>query len=598
MLPHQLTTLKLIKGKLLNCVNVFVKPSTASHELNGYKLIKLLSDQTVRDTGFVGIYKDSEGKDVFIKTHNFKVKDLDYEYLSNEAFILRILSKYDERVFFPKYVGYIENKCSVSVVSSMLDGNSMEKLGIKDPTVIKSNIYKSLSYLESVSKKLSDEDKGKLPKRTYGLLFLTFLFFWVRALVKDIKIRTGLLKAFFSFYKYYLSANGNREDLYLTHRDLYPSNILIDQKGNTYIVDWENAVLSDRLGDLSYIPRIFFNELSEKEHMEIIRNYIKTEEEKKRFIALTVFNTIQTLALYSKSHEYYETAVNYLESIFNFYIPVLFTKKSLFEHIYARTLTAIYYLNKIFPPFAKLFRPHVILCYHSISNDGWRFSTKIEDFRKQMDILVSKYKVVPLNNLLLKCKNEKCASITFDDGYENNYMNAKPVLDEKKTTATIFMLGDVKKANRYTMDNALALMSKEQVIGLHNCGWEIGYHTKTHADLAKSSRGELQEEIYDGKKEFENNMGFTLNYFAYPFGNYDSETIKMLEKAGFTAAFTVDGYSFKVNNKMLINRIPIEGTLTSKQFEAMISPLGIINISLLLKVLKIKAKIMKGNIYI
>src|SRR3972149_10161615 len=172
MLPHQLTTLKLIKGKLLNCVNVFVKPSTASHELNGYKLIKLLSDQTVRDTGFVGIYKDSEGKDVFIKTHNFKVKDLDYEYLSNEAFILRILSKYDERVFFPKYVGYIENKCSVSVVSSMLDGNSMEKLGIKDPTVIKSNIYKSLSYLESVSKKLSDEDKGKLPKRTYGLLFL------------------------------------------------------------------------------------------------------------------------------------------------------------------------------------------------------------------------------------------------------------------------------------------------------------------------------------------------------------------------------------------------------------------------------------------
>jgi peptidoglycan/xylan/chitin deacetylase (PgdA/CDA1 family) len=94
---------------------------------------------------------------------------------------------------------------------------------------------------------------------------------------------------------------------------------------------------------------------------------------------------------------------------------------------------------------------NLIICYHSIeSKEDWRFETSIINFKEQVKRLNKKFKIVPLSELIndSNVSNRPRASITFDDGYENVYLNALPILSKLGLTGTMFIIGDSKMAVR------------------------------------------------------------------------------------------------------------------------------------------------------
>lgn len=94
----------------------------------------------------------------------------------------------------------------------------------------------------------------------------------------------------------------------------------------------------------------------------------------------------------------------------------------------------------------------VILRYHSVSDDqGWAgeyiqrsLVTPPEVFDRQMAHISSRYRVVPLSEIARSLKggesvDRRCVAVTFDDGYEDNYRNAFPILRRHGLPATFFV---------------------------------------------------------------------------------------------------------------------------------------------------------------
>lgn len=262
----------------------------------------------------------------------------------------------------------------------------------------------------------------------------------------------------------------------------------------------------------------------------------------------------------------------------------LLQNRSLYEHINLAVLNVLGYVMNIFT-FLKKTDQSFILCYHSISDNGWRFSTPVEEFEKQIKYLKEHYEIKSLAEIL---EGKKGVAITFDDGYEDNYTEALPILKKYGVTATVFIIGDPKNVHREKLENGLELMNLSQVLLLKEAGWEIGFHTVTHPSLIELTEEEQSKEIINGKKETETKLGIEMNYFAYPLGLYNKSIIKKVKEASFKAAFTVNGGMVSTRNLYTVDRIGVEGTFTFHQFKAFISPLGIFITRQFMKILQLK----------
>jgi peptidoglycan/xylan/chitin deacetylase (PgdA/CDA1 family)/CelD/BcsL family acetyltransferase involved in cellulose biosynthesis len=85
-----------------------------------------------------------------------------------------------------------------------------------------------------------------------------------------------------------------------------------------------------------------------------------------------------------------------------------------------------------------------ILYYHRVNNDNDPFSPAIsmELFEAEMRYIGRRYNVVSLPRLIQHLENrerENVVAITFDDGYEDNYRNAFPILQRYRLPATVFL---------------------------------------------------------------------------------------------------------------------------------------------------------------
>jgi peptidoglycan/xylan/chitin deacetylase (PgdA/CDA1 family) len=86
-----------------------------------------------------------------------------------------------------------------------------------------------------------------------------------------------------------------------------------------------------------------------------------------------------------------------------------------------------------------------ILLYHQVNDEQDPFfpAVPVKVFAAQMEILGTYFKVFPLKELVERAeKNDippNAVAITFDDGYQDNYENAFPILKQFDFPATIFL---------------------------------------------------------------------------------------------------------------------------------------------------------------
>ena len=89
----------------------------------------------------------------------------------------------------------------------------------------------------------------------------------------------------------------------------------------------------------------------------------------------------------------------------------------------------------------------LVLIYHRVNDQARRFAIEAVSttlFENQMRYLSQYFRVLPLDEVVNRLREgrdlpRRAVAITFDDGYEDNYVNAFPLLRKYRLPATIFL---------------------------------------------------------------------------------------------------------------------------------------------------------------
>jgi peptidoglycan/xylan/chitin deacetylase (PgdA/CDA1 family) len=88
-------------------------------------------------------------------------------------------------------------------------------------------------------------------------------------------------------------------------------------------------------------------------------------------------------------------------------------------------------------------------------------------------------------------------------------------------------------ANRPLMPDELKAFSIHPLI-------TIGNHTQDHVILSRVDRAIAKEQIYGAQRDLHSIIGHEPSSFAFPNGNYNDETIRLLDEMGFKLGFSCD----------------------------------------------------------
>ncbi len=180
------------------------------------------------------------------------------------------------------------------------------------------------------------------------------------------------------------------------------------------------------------------------------------------------------------------------------------------------------------------------------------------DFKGQMDWLAENGYTGITMAQLFKYWDEgfklpaKPVVISFDDGYPSHDKTARPVLAKHHWPGVLFL----EERNVNSPETGLTQTMVNKLIA---SGWEIGSHTINHPDLTTLGPEELQTEVAGSREEIETRFKVKVDFFCYPAGKYNDDVVKAVEKAGYTAAVTVDEGIAKPGNAFRLPRIRING---------------------------------------
>ena len=169
-----------------------------------------------------------------------------------------------------------------------------------------------------------------------------------------------------------------------------------------------------------------------------------------------------------------------------------------------------------------------ILMYHSISEEDetkvhayYRTSTSPQVFTQHMQHLRDLgYRTIALADAARLLQNgrvtKKYVVVTFDDGYADFYNHAFPELSRHGFTATMFL------PTGYIGSHPIQFKGKNcltwsQVRELRKHGMCFGSHTVSHPRLSTLDPSSVKSEIANSKQVIEENLGESVDSFAYPF---------------------------------------------------------------------------------
>ncbi len=134
--------------------------------------------------------------------------------------------------------------------------------------------------------------------------------------------------------------------------------------------------------------------------------------------------------------------------------------------------------------------------------------------------------------------------ITFDDGYENFYEYAWPVLQKYKFPAMVYLISGLigQPAKWFAADGRAtpALMDATRIRQLRKEGVDFGSHGATHVKLAEQSTERIAEEMHNSRIALSELLDEDIRHFCYPYGSHDLRCIEAAAQAGYTSAVTCE----------------------------------------------------------
>ena len=312
----------------------------------------------------------------------------------------------------------------------------------------------------------------------------------------------------------------------------------------------------------------------------------------------------------------------------------------------------------------KFFRAPRILFYHGVT-DRHSFAgienycakhIPQEAFLQQVQFLRSRFQIVSLEELIKtwsysRRQAEGMLAITFDDGYQNVFRVAWPILKKYNIPFTVFISTDfiekqnplwvdcleyaISKSNNHKLELTIngkdfyfPLQNREEKIladiairnyaksipeaerqelidkVVEKCGtdlnehlleepdyaplsWNellqmvgsglvnVGSHTASHAIATRLPKEKFHHEVLHSGRLIEKQLNVPCSFFAYPNGkpgDFSEETTSILQKNGFSMAFTTELRFLKKNdNPLILPRLGMDGSADQKVFLSTIS---------------------------
>jgi len=212
-----------------------------------------------------------------------------------------------------------------------------------------------------------------------------------------------------------------------------------------------------------------------------------------------------------------------------------------------------------------------VLYYHSVSDSADNevtitpamLKTQLKYIQDEgyVTLTLSEFKSYILDNSPIP---KKSIVITFDDGYMDNYYNAFPILKDLNMKATIFCITCELDGSYY--------LSKDAIVEMSNNGIDIQSHTVTHPKLDEMTYDKQLIELTESKKTLESITGKKIDSVAYPFGNFNNDSVKAAKEAGYTLGFTTKrGLSDRDDDPLKLDRIYINSKYDMNTFKEILT---------------------------
>ena len=141
-------------------------------------------------------------------------------------------------------------------------------------------------------------------------------------------------------------------------------------------------------------------------------------------------------------------------------------------------------------------------------------------------------------------RSERKVCLFFDDGWQNHYDVAFPILKELGFKASFAVITGRIGVDRGTFASR---MNIEELKELQAYGMAIACHTKTHPHMLNLTSSQLHEEIVDSKNALAQ-MGFNVKTFVYPFGEWNDTIVDYVKDAGYVCAREAKPKVFHLND--------------------------------------------------
>jgi peptidoglycan/xylan/chitin deacetylase (PgdA/CDA1 family) len=192
----------------------------------------------------------------------------------------------------------------------------------------------------------------------------------------------------------------------------------------------------------------------------------------------------------------------------------------------------------------------LVLCYHIVeSPQDPRMEISRETFQQQMRYLAATgYNVIPLRDLYDYVAGRKhslpknAIVITIDDGWRSTYTEVYPEMKRHHFPFTVFIYPRIIGQTSHAM-------TWKQVREMADAGVDIQSHSLSHPFLTHRRHASLDDKAYydwlekelaNSKRILEQETGKSVEFLAYPYGDYDSTVVKTAARTGYAAGLTCD----------------------------------------------------------
>lgn len=202
-----------------------------------------------------------------------------------------------------------------------------------------------------------------------------------------------------------------------------------------------------------------------------------------------------------------------------------------------------------------------MLIYHQVAaGNGVEMDLAGDDFEKQMAWLASTGGVRRLEDVIDDLDTVRTEYvITFDDGYQDMYLNGYPLLAELGLPFTLYLTTDPIEARRPLRDDGRSVpITWDQVDDMLSSGLvTIGAHTHTHPDLRTLSDAAIEDEIGRSNELIERRTGVAPEHFTYPWAYWSGPADRIIRRV-YRSATVGGSASTRFASPFAIPRLPVQ----------------------------------------